>query len=190
MPGTLGLARKVLGRLAPYGGLFAAAIAQVLAIGFLELAKPWPLKIIVDNVLGGRPLHWPRAAGLGPQALLAAACVVLVTIYALLGALGVTSNYATISVGQRMVNDFRSELYAHLQRLSLAFHSRRTVGDLLYRLTADTFAIQTLTMNGFFPVVASAVILVGMVVVMVRLDWLLTVIALGVVPFLLLSITF
>ena len=82
-------------------------------------------------------------------------------MYALLGALGVTSNYATISVGQRMVNDFRSELYAHLARLSLAFHSRRQVGDLLYRLTADTFAIQTLTMNGFFPILTSLVLLVG-----------------------------
>ena len=100
-------------------------------------------------------------------------------VYALLGALSVTSNYTTISVGQRMVNDFRSELYAHLQRLSLAFHSRRSVGDLLYRLTADTFAIQTLTMNGFFPILTSVVLLVGMVVVMVRLDWMLTLVALG-----------
>src|SRR3989441_5804938 len=87
-----------------------------------------------------------------------------------------------------MVNDFRSELYAHLQRLSLAFHSRRQVGDLLYRLTADTFAIQTLTMNGFFPIVSSLVMLVGMLVVMLRLDWVLTLIALGIVPVLFLSI--
>ena len=188
MRGTLGLARKVLGRLAPYGGLFVAAIAQVLAIGFLELAKPWPLKVIVDNVLGGRPLAWPWVGGLGARGLLAAACGALVAVYALLGALGVSSNYATISVGQRMVNDFRSELYAHLQRLSLAFHSRRQVGDLLYRLTADTFAIQTLTMNGFFPIVSSLVMLVGMLVVMLRLDWVLTLIALGIVPVLFLSI--
>src|SRR5213079_2324615 len=130
MRGTLGLARKVLGRLAPYGGLFAAAVAQVLAIGFLELAKPWPLKVIVDNVLGGRPLAWPWVSGLGARGLLAAACGALVAVY------------------------------AHLQRLSLAFHSRRQVGDLLYRLTADTFAIQTLTMNGFFPIVSSLVMLV------------------------------
>jgi len=83
-----------------------------------------------------------------------------------------------------MVNDFRSELYAHLQRLSLAFHSRRQVGDLLYRLTSDTFAIQTLTMNGFFPVITSVVLLVGMLGVMLRLDWVLTLIALAVVPLL------
>jgi ATP-binding cassette subfamily B protein/subfamily B ATP-binding cassette protein MsbA len=186
---TLRLLRKVLRRLAPYTGLFLSAVAQVLAIGFLELVKPWPLKIIVDNVLGGRPVTWPGLGGFDPRALLAAACAALIVVYALLGALSVTSNYATISVGQRMVNDFRSELYAHLQRLSLAFHSRRQVGDLLYRLTADTFAIQTLTMNGFFPVMTSLVLLVGMVVVMFRLDWSLTLIALAVVPTLFVAIT-
>src|SRR5262249_54732638 len=120
--------------------------------------------------------------------LLLAACVALVAVYALLGALGVTSNYATIRVGQQLVNDFRSELYAHLQRLSLAFHSRREVGDLLYRLTSDAFAIQTLTMNGFFPIVSSVVMLAGMLVVMIRLDATLTAIALGVVPALFLAI--
>ena len=188
MRATLRLLRKVLRRLVPYGGLFALAVVQVLLIGVLELAKPWPLKVIVDNVLGGRPLAWPGVGGLGPRDLLLAACVALVVIYALLGAVGVTSNYATISLGQRLVNDFRSELYAHLQRLSLAFHSRRQVGDLLYRLTSDTFAIQTLTMNGFFPIVSSVVMLVGMVVVMLRLDWALTLVALGVVPLLFLGI--
>jgi ATP-binding cassette subfamily B protein/subfamily B ATP-binding cassette protein MsbA len=87
-----------------------------------------------------------------------------------------------------MVNDFRGELYAHLQRLSLAFHSRREVGDLLFRLTADTFAIQTLTMNGFFPILTSVVLLGGMVVVMARLDVAMTLVALAIVPILFVAI--
>ncbi|MFN8543416.1 MAG: ABC transporter ATP-binding protein [Candidatus Binatia bacterium] len=188
MSGTLRLVPKVLRRVAPYGGLFAFAVLQVLAIGLLELAKPWPLKVIVDSVLGGHPPGFAVLRDLDGRGILVVACAVLVGVYALLGVLSVTSNYATISVGQRLVNDFRSELYAHLQRLSLAFHSRREVGDLLYRLTADTFAIQTLTMNGFFPIVTSVVLLGGMVTVMVRLDPLLTAIALAIVPLLLLSI--
>jgi ATP-binding cassette subfamily B protein/subfamily B ATP-binding cassette protein MsbA len=154
----------------------------VVAIGLLELAKPWPLKLVVDNVLGGEQVGWPALDALGAAWLLGVACILLVAVYGLLGALSVTSNYTTISVGQRMVDDFRSELYAHLQRLSLAFHSRRAVGDLLYRLTADTLAIQTLTMNGFFPILTSIVLLGGMVVVMLGLDWQLTLVALAVVP--------
>jgi ATP-binding cassette subfamily B protein/subfamily B ATP-binding cassette protein MsbA len=187
--GTLRVIGKVLGRLRPYRVAFAGAVLQVLLSGLLELAKPWPLKVVVDNVLGGHPLTLAWLGSLPPRELLLAACVVLVLVYAFLGAFSVSSNYASISVGQRMVNDFRSELYAHLSRLSLAFHSRREVGDLLYRLTSDTFAIQTLTMNGFFPILTSLVLLVGMVVVMLRLDPLLTAASLAVVPFLFLSIT-
>jgi ATP-binding cassette subfamily B protein/subfamily B ATP-binding cassette protein MsbA len=187
--GTLRVIGKVLGRLRPYRLAFAGAVLQVLLSGLLELAKPWPLKVVVDNVLGGHPLALPWLGSLPPRELLLAACGVLILVYALLGAFSVSSNYASISVGQRMVNDFRSELYAHLARLSLAFHSRREVGDLLYRLTSDTFAIQTLTMNGFFPILTSLVLLVGMVLVMMRLDPLLTAASLAVVPFLFLSIT-
>ena len=179
---------KVLRRLAPYRGPFIGAILQVLAIGLLELAKPWPVKIVIDGVIGGHPPTWRWLAGLDRGTLLLAACLAQVGVFALLGTLSVTSNYATISVGQRLVNDFRSELYAHLQRLSLAFHSRRQVGDLLYRLTSDTYAIQSLTMNGFFPLLTSVVLLVGMFVVLVRMDAVVTAVALGIVPVLLAAI--
>jgi ATP-binding cassette subfamily B protein len=182
MGATLRVVRKVLGRVAPYRALFAWAVVQVVLIGVLELAKPWPLKVVVDDVLGGHALDVPGAGPVAGTPLLVLACLALVAVYALLGVLSVTSNYTTIGVGQRLVDDFRSELYAHLQRQSLTFHSRRQVGDLLYRLTSDTFAIQTLTMNGLFPVLTSVVLLGGMLAVMLRLDWVLTAIALAVVP--------
>ena len=182
MRGTLPVVLKVLGRLRPHRAIFAGAVAQVLLIGVLELAKPWPLKVVVDDVLGGGTLGWPAFDHLSRPAMLAVACAALIAVYALLGTLTVTSNYATISIGQRMVNDFRADLYAHLQRLSLAFHSRREVGDLLFRLTADTLAIQTLTMNGFFPILTSFVLLGGMIVVMLRLDVTMTLVALAIVP--------
>src|SRR5512144_2301843 len=174
MRSTLPVVAKVLRRLRPHRWLFAGAVLQVLVIGFLELAKPWPLKVVVDHVLAGAPTGIAWVDRLDRRSVLALACGGLVAVYALLGILGVTSNHASISVGQRMVNDFRAELYAHLQRLSLAFHSRREVGDLLFRLTADTFAIQTLTMNGFFPILTSVVLLGGMLVVMLRLDVVMT----------------
>jgi ATP-binding cassette subfamily B protein/subfamily B ATP-binding cassette protein MsbA len=160
------------------------AVVQVLLIGALELLKPWPLKLVVDHVLTSHPVPWTWLQALAPQTLLLLGCVMLVLVYALIGACSVTSNYVTVQLGQRLVNDFRAELHAHLQRLSLAFHSRREVGDLLYRLTSDTFAIQGLTMNGVFPVLTSLVLLVGMTVVMLRLDWLLTLVSLGIVPLL------
>src|SRR5207249_1342901 len=126
---TLRLLAKVLRRLAPYRWLFVSAVVQVLLIGALELAKPWPLKVVVDNVLAHRPLGWPGFQTLDTGALLLVACGALVAVYGLLGALSVTSNHTTISVGHRLVNDFRSELYAHLQRISPAVHGRRAADD-------------------------------------------------------------
>ena len=81
-----------------------------------------------------------------------------------------------------MVNDLRRDLYGQIQRLSLSFHNRQQVGDLMYRITADTLGIQTLTMNGFFAVLSASVLLIGMFVVMLSLDWYLTLLALVVCP--------
>jgi ATP-binding cassette subfamily B protein/subfamily B ATP-binding cassette protein MsbA len=181
--------RQVFGYLRPYRLAFGVALLQVAAIGACELLKPWPLKVVIDNVLGNVPLPWAVAAGWSKEALLVAACIALVALYALLSAVSVVNNYTTIRIGQGMVSDLRRDLYAHLQRLSLAFHTRREVGDLLYRVTADTYAIQALTMNALFPVLSATILLVGMFIVMLRMDWLLTLLAVSVVPLLVGSIS-
>src|SRR5436190_705370 len=112
----------------------AWALAQVFLIAGFELLKPWPLQIVIDYVLGGKPP--PGIAPLDPlfslpaPLLLLAACIGLVILNLGAGALTLLHNYTTIRVGQNMVNDLRSDLYAHLQRLSLAYHSRQRVGDL------------------------------------------------------------
>ncbi len=165
------------------------ALVQVVMISACELLKPWPLKIVVDNVLTGTPVAWAPATALGPRDLLLAACLGLVLLYVVLAGLGTLNNATTIAIGQGMVNDFRLDLYQHLQRLSLRFHTSRDVGDLLYRVTADTFAIQTLSMNGVFPIITALVLFGGMVVVMARMDGLLTVVALAVCPVIFLGIT-
>ena len=181
--------RRIFSYLRPYRYPFLGALGQVFLISSFELAKPWPLKIVIDNVLGGKPLALKFASSWPSELLLVVACAALVLVYILLGGLTVLNNFATIRIGQRMVNDLRSDLYMHLQRLSLAFHSRHQVGDLLYRVTADTYAIQTLTMNGLFPIVSALILLVGMFFIMVRLDWQLTLMALSVCPVLFLSIS-
>lgn len=161
----------------------------MVLISACELLKPWPLKIVVDNVLTGTPIGWAPAASLTPPQLLLAACGGLVGLYFVLAGLSTLNNATTIAIGQGMVNDFRLDLYQHLQRLSLKFHTSRDVGDLLYRVTADTFAIQTLSMNGVFPIITSLVLFGGMVVVMGRMDWMLTAVALAVCPVIFLGIT-
>jgi len=182
------LSRRLLHYLSPYRVPFAIALGQVGLMSAFDLLRPWPLKVVVDNVLGDQPLPFGIHSTLGKPALLALCALSLVALQALLAALSYWNNGMTITIGQRMVNDLRSDLYQHLQRLSLSFHANRQVGDLLYRLTADTYAIQTLTMNGVFPVASASLFLVGMTIVLLRIDWLLTVVALAVCPLLYLAI--
>lgn len=181
--------RKILPYLWPNRWPFIIALLQVFLMSGCEILKPWPLKIVIDNVLSGKELPWKCAEGLSKTTLLMAACLGLVSIYLVLGGITLLNNYTTIKIGQRMVNDLRRDLYSHLQRLSLAFHTRRQVGDLMYRVTADTYAIQSLTMNGVFPIATAAALLGGMFFVMVKLDWQLTLLALSVCPVLFLSIS-
>jgi ATP-binding cassette subfamily B protein/subfamily B ATP-binding cassette protein MsbA len=182
------LARKVLPYLRPCRGAFVLALVQLLVINALELVKPWPLKIVIDDVLGGRSVPGGFGAGWSPETLLLFACLALVTVHVVLGALHFLNLRTGVGIGQRMVWNLQGDLYAHLQRLSLAFHTRRKVGDLLYRVTADTYAIQTLATNALFPVVSASLFLVGMVVVMARLDPVLTLLALAVCPVLMLAL--
>jgi ATP-binding cassette subfamily B protein/subfamily B ATP-binding cassette protein MsbA len=175
------MAKKLLPYFAPYRWLIAWALLQVFLISGFELLKPWPLQIVIDNVLGGKP--FPLAA-LSAGRLLLFAALGLVAVNIGSGALTLLHNYTTIRVGQNMVNDLRGALYAHLQRLSLAFHSRQRVGDLMYRITADSFAVQTMIMNGALPILSAVILLLGMLVILFPMDPLLTVLALTVVPLL------
>jgi ATP-binding cassette subfamily B protein/subfamily B ATP-binding cassette protein MsbA len=171
--------------LKPYWIPFILALGQVFLISALEILKPWPLKIIIDNILGNNLLPFGFHLDWSPETLLVLACTGLVLVYVLVGGLRVLNDYTTIRIGQGMVNDLRRDLYSRIQRLSLSFHTRQQVGDLMYRITADTLGIQTLTMNGFFSVLSAVVLLAGMFVVMLSLNLHLTLLALLVCPALL-----
>ena len=174
--------KQLLPYLRPYRGQVAWALAQVFLITGFELLKPWPLQVVIDDVLGGK--HFPLAAlqGMPASRLLLLACLGIVVVQLGGGGLTLLHNYTTIRVGQNMVNDLRGALYAHLQRLSLAFHGRQRVGDLLYRVTADSFAVQTMIMNGALPILSAVVLLGGMLFILFPLDPSLTWLALTVVP--------
>src|SRR5215467_10341792 len=174
--------KKLLPYLKPYHWLITWALLQVFLIAGFELLKPWPLQVVIDNVLGGKPFPIAALSALSPALILIGACITVIVVHFGAGALTLLHNYTTIRVGQNMVNDLRGALYAHLQRLSLAFHGRQRVGDLLYRITADSFAVQTMIMNGALPILSALVLLAGMLVVLFPLDPFLTTLALTIVP--------
>ncbi len=181
--------RRTAQALWPHRWGVALGLAQVAVLNAVELLKPWPLQIVIDSVLGGKPPRWSALSGFSREQLLGGAAGGLVLLWVASGAMAVWNNYTTISTGQAMVDDLRGRLYAHIQHLTLSFHARAGIGDLLYRVTGDTFAIQTLAMNGIFPVASALLLLGGMMMIMVHLNGLLTAVALTVAPLLLLSIT-
>ena len=173
---------RMLPFLRPYRWRFLFALAQVFLMAGFELLKPWPLQVVIDNVLSGKPTAVAWLQGFSATALLIGACIALVVVNFGSGLLTLLHNVTTIGVGQRMVADLRGALMGHLQRLSLAFHSRQKVGDLMYRVTSDSFAVQTMLMNGALPILSALILLAGMLAVLFPIDWLLTLLSLTVVP--------
>ena len=180
--------RKIWPYLRVYRWQVVWALAQVFLITGFELLKPWPLQIVIDYVLGGKTPPANSLIGavlaLPRSELLIFACIGMVLVNIGNGGLTLLHYYTTIRVGQNMVNDLRGGLYAHLQRQSLAYHGRQRVGDLMYRITADSFAVQTMIMNGILPILSAVILLVGMLFVLLPLDPTLTLLALTVVPIL------
>jgi ATP-binding cassette subfamily B protein/subfamily B ATP-binding cassette protein MsbA len=181
-------------RLLPYVRPHARRLAVILAATALtialELLRPWPLKILVDHVLGSEPFpDWlAGAAGLDRGALLLVIAVATVGIF-LAGTLAsMLATVLSVRVGQRMVYDLAADLFLHVQRLSLAFHRRRPVGDTLTRVTQDPYCLQGLVIGALLPLLQAGATLVAMFLVMWGLDATLTLVSLGVVPFLALAI--
>jgi len=183
---------RLVSYLRPYRGTFLLCLALVAVASGLELFKPWPLKLAVDQVIGREPLVIMGRAidyqslAVGMQLLLAVGLLLFAHLG--VGFVQLLNNYMTIRIGQNMVQDFRRELFEHIQRQSLLFHQQRPTGDLLYRLMGDTYAVQTLLMNGIFTTLTSSVLLAGMLVVLLKVNVTLTIYAMGVVPLLFLTI--
>jgi len=160
----------------------------------LDLARPWPLKFVIDNVLGHRATPTlvksvlPGSAT--PHGLLLWAAIGTVLIFLLGTASSTFYNYFSLRIGQRMVFDLATDLFAHLQRLSLIFHSRRPLGDTIERVTSDSYCVSTLVTDALIPAVQALVMLGVMFVVMWSLEPTLTLVALGVLPFLVVVIRF
>jgi ATP-binding cassette, subfamily B, bacterial len=179
---------EVIRRMRSYSPHLLGVITALLCSSTLEAAKPWPLKVVIDNVLRAQPLNLKWFSSVSRYQLLLSSCAALILLYLLVALINITSNYITISIGQRMVNDLRAQLFDHLQRMSLAFHRRREIGDLMVRIAYDTMSVQTISMNGLFQMLSGAAMLAAMFYVMVRMDAVLTLAALAIIPILLVLI--
>jgi ATP-binding cassette subfamily B protein len=174
--------------LKPHSKLLALGLLAVIGEGMTNLLEPWPLKIVLDNVLKSRQIHgWLNAlilskVGTDSLAILKFAAVSVLVI-AIVGAIcSYTEKVITTTVGQWVMHDLRRMVYHRIQRLSLAYHDNKQTGDLLSRVTSDIDAIQSFITSGLLSALINSITLVGMVGVMFYLNWRFTLIALSVAP--------
>jgi len=170
--------------------LFALALL-ILSIG-AGVLKPWPLALIVDSLLQGKPLPDWLASLLGPDNThrLLWLCASIVFLHAAQGGFSAWANFVSIKAGLLGLFRVRNELFRRMQRLSMRFYQSHDTGDLIYRASWDTYAFQTLFQQGFFNLLTALLSLAMMVVVMWQLNAWLTVVTFAVFPPMLLAMLF
>ena len=186
---------KNLGRALQYfrpdaGRLIAVGLLLLLGIG-ASLLKPWPLALIVDSVLGDKAAPtWLQSltakSDKGTPLFILSLAVLLLHLGQ--SALSSAQNYLSIRIGLGGLRRVRDEVFACLQRLSLRFHQGSRSGDLIHRAAWDTYSFQTLFQQGLITSATAVLSLLFMTVVMWRVNVLLTLVALALVPALVLVI--
>src|SRR5256714_3921243 len=179
----------------------AGLVLSLIGIA-LNLLKPWPFKIIVDDVLprpGSQFYTLPHfkfsllglsTPDLDRGRIIVLLCLALVVIQFLWGVTNWAMNYILVKVGLETLLQRRTDLYAHLQRLSLKFHDTRRSSVSSFRVAYDSQSVQTIYNKGFTGIFGSLVTLIGTFAIMVRLDWQLTLLSLGIVPLIIVAIYF
>jgi ATP-binding cassette, subfamily B, bacterial len=181
-------------RLTAYARPYWPHLLLVLGLQFLStpltLLGPVPLKIAVDTVLGSRPLpgwlqtmvpgHWAEST----TAMLSLAAALLVLTAVLGSLLDMATELLQTYSGEKLAQDFRSHLFRHVQRLSLAYHDTAGTADSTYRIQYDAPAIQRVVVDGLIPLSGATVTVVAMIWVTARINLGLAIVAMSVSPLL------
>src|SRR3954447_15092643 len=172
--------------LRPYKALWVVSFVTTTLGAGLALAEPWPLAIIVDNVLGDHPTKGPLTWLLGYQpgkySVLAIAIIAGFLITFLTQAMTVVTVWVSAKLEQRMVLDLRGDMFAHAQGLSLTFHDGRLTGQLMNQINNQASAMGAIVV-AFAPIFQALLTLIGMLVVVTLISWQIALVALVAVPF-------
>ena len=176
--------------LRPRARILLLGFAAVVGEGVANLLAPWPLKIVLDNVLKSRATNgWLNQLIFSrfddnKLAILEFAALAVLAIALVGGLCSYVEKFVTTTVGQWVTHDLRRALYSHMQRLSLAYHDHKQTGDLISRVTSDIDAIQSFINSGLLGALVNGLTLIGMLCVMLYLNWRFTLIALSIAPLL------
>src|SRR5580700_4998323 len=176
----------------PYRKSLAVVLAAMLLETLMSLAAPWPLKVVLDNVVGRNRLpHWLDGflrsvlGGGGKMQIALFAAIGFVLIAAIGAVASYIDSYLSESVSQSVAHDLRMRTYHHLQRLSLSYYDKHRVGASLSTLTSDIDTIQNFASSGTLGILIDIFAVFGMFVLMFWLNWAFALLAAAVAPFLL-----
>ena len=188
------LTSLVLELIRPYKKWLLVIFLAMLLETAMSLLGPWPLKIIIDNVVGHHPLpEWLKWIKDLPfetdkMAIAGAAAIGLVLIALIGGIAGYIDNYYTESVAQYVANDLRQKVYHHLQRLSLSYYDSHQIGNILSTITSDVSTIQGFASSALLSILIDALTIMGMLGLMFYMNWDFALVAVAVTPLLLLFV--
>lgn len=194
--GTNLMLRFIGSLIRPYRRTLVVIFLAMLVETVMSLATPWPLKIILDNVIGSHKLAPWLHHLIGPMlengsrlqvAFLAAVAFVLIAV--LQSIASYIDNYYTENVGQWVAHDLRMRMYEHLQRLSLGYYSTHETGTILSTITTDIQTIEGFASSSTLDILVDLLTIVCMLGLMFWLNWDFTLIAIAVTPFLLLFVS-
>jgi subfamily B ATP-binding cassette protein MsbA len=176
----------------PYKMSLAVVLIAMLVETLMSLAAPWPLKVVLDNVVGGNRLpHWLYGllqsvlGGAGKTQIALFAGIGFIAIAAIGAVASYIDSYTSETVAQGVAHDLRMRTYHHLQRLSLSYYDRHRIGASLSTLTSDIDTIQNFASSGTLEILVDVLAVFGMFVLMFWLSWPFALLAAGVTPFLL-----
>ena len=183
-PGKL----RIIALIRPHWKALTLAFVAVLGQTFSDVLEPWPIKIVIDNILQSKKLpSWLAGSvvelfGQDKTSILNFA----VAAVAAIAVIGAISSYfeknLTTSVSQWVTHELRRTLYNHIQRLSLAEHDKAQTGDLISRVTSDIGAVQDFINSALLGILVNVLTLIGMTAVMLYINWRFTLIALSIAP--------
>ena len=165
------LMRRLLGYLRPYKPQVAVALTAIIFGSALQLVQPWLMKVAIDRYIANGDF-----AGL--DRIAAAFLATLLASFAL----EYVQTWTLQMTGQRIVYDLRMQIYGHLQRADLQFYDRNPVGRLMTRVTTDVDVLNDMFTAGVVSIFGDVFTLIGIMIVLVLMDWRLAIVAFSVLP--------
>jgi subfamily B ATP-binding cassette protein MsbA len=187
-PSVTAVQRRFGPYLRPYMALTTLMFVMLIGQVIMDILGPRPMKFILDTVINRHKIHGPLGhfitAHVGNDRFVLLTLIILafVMIALLDGLFSYLGNLLLSTVGQGFVFDVRRDLFAHVQRLSLQFHSSQRTGDLMTRLTGDIDNIQDMVVTVLSSNFVNGLTILAVVFVMLRLDWRYTLITMTVMP--------